>query len=59
MVGWLVENQQVRALDEKARKGQPRSFPSGERGDGTMHLVAPEKESRKVRPRGVFAHRLR
>ena len=59
MVGRLVEDQQVGALDEQARQGEPRSFPAGERGDRTMHFVSPEQESRQVCPGGFFAHRLR
>ena len=45
MVGWLVENQQVRALDEKARKGQPRSFPP-ESAETARCTSSPRKRNR-------------
>ncbi len=46
MVGWLVQDQQVRTLDEETCQCEPRTFPSGERGDRTMHLISPKQETR-------------
>src|SRR5215207_224282 len=59
MVGWLVQDQQVRTLDEETCQCEPRTFPTRERGDRTMDLISPKQETRQVGSRSVFAHRLR
>src|SRR5260221_13637830 len=55
VVGWLVQHEEVRALQRQLRQGDTATLAAGECADGLEHVVAGEEEAAEIRARALFA----
>src|SRR5207244_5807966 len=59
MVGWLVQDEQIRVARREPREREPASLPAREDADGLEDIVAAEEEAGEMIARVFLVHRAR